>query len=272
MRCDNWSLMYPSSLSHDTISAALFQGENTLRQSSPEAFLMHHHFEVTEMTLWEALWSEVKLSLISDPANDLLRGKKKKKEGGGGAKGRRRIEKDKHIPCTYSLHYEWGGGGRSFNYWLPSQANIPACQGPFWLSFGQSSSDGPHFLLNRTRRRCENGDTWSCVRDIGNALARPRACQQTPSTPSSAWTPCGWEANKVDSTGRRLNQHGSAAALMCIMCSTFCSERKMCQAILNEETLGHNSKEAELLFNFLSHSISLWSPHTHHFIWQIRLN
>lgn len=107
---------------------------------------------------------------------------KGEKSGGGGVgqdKGRRRIEKDKHIPSTYSLHYQWerGGGSRSFNYRLPSQANIPACQGPFWLSFGQSSSDGPHFLLNRTRRCYENGETWSCVQEMGNASARPRACQ-----------------------------------------------------------------------------------------------
>lgn len=168
-----------SAQSLTTLSAQLrLKAENTLRQSSPQAFLMHHHFEVTEMTPREALWSEVKLSLISTPANDLLRGKnrgKREKE-----KGRWRIEKDKHIPRTYSLHYERGGGGsRSFNYWLPSQANIPACQGPFWLSFGQSSSDGPHFLLNRTRRCCENGDTWSCVQETGNASARPRACQDT---------------------------------------------------------------------------------------------
>lgn len=108
MRCDNWSLMYFSSRSHDTISSAWFKGENTLRQSSPEAFLMHHHFEVTEMTPWEALWSEVKLSLISAPTNDLLRGKKRGERGE--EKGRRRIEKDKHIPSTYSLHYEWEGG------------------------------------------------------------------------------------------------------------------------------------------------------------------
>lgn len=64
------------SLSHDTISADSFQGENTLTQRSLKPFLMHHHFEVTEMTPGEALWSEVKLSLISAPTNDLLRGKK----------------------------------------------------------------------------------------------------------------------------------------------------------------------------------------------------
>lgn len=47
--------MYSGSLSHDTIAAALFRDENTFRQNSPEAALMHHHFEVTEMTLQEAL-------------------------------------------------------------------------------------------------------------------------------------------------------------------------------------------------------------------------
>lgn len=84
MRCDNWSLMYFSSRSHDTISTASFKGENTHRQSSPEAFLMHLHFEVKEMTPRDALWSEVKSSLISAPTNDLLRGK----NGGGGRKGK----------------------------------------------------------------------------------------------------------------------------------------------------------------------------------------
>lgn len=38
MRCDNWSLMYFSSRSHDTISTASFKGKNTLRQSSSKAF------------------------------------------------------------------------------------------------------------------------------------------------------------------------------------------------------------------------------------------
>lgn len=71
------------------------------------------------------------------------------------------------------------GVSRSFNYWLPSQANIPACQGPFWLSFGQSPSDGPHFLLNRTRRCCENGDTWSCVQETGSASAKAQSLPRT---------------------------------------------------------------------------------------------
>lgn len=177
MRCDNWSLMYFSSLSHDTISTDSFQGENTLMQSSLKPFLMHHHFEVTEMTPGEALWSEVKLSLISAPTNDLLRGKKVCVGVGEGGQMRNRKGQTHSQHIFSSLWLGGGGECRSFNYWLPSQANIPACQGPFWLSFGQSSSDEPHFLLNRTRRCWENGDTWSCVQETGNASARPSACQ-----------------------------------------------------------------------------------------------
>lgn len=51
----------------------------------------------------------------------------------------------------------WGGGVADHS--LLSEANILACQGSFWLSLAQNPSDGPHFLLNRTRRCCENGDT-----------------------------------------------------------------------------------------------------------------
>lgn len=181
MRCDNWSLMYFSSLSHDTISTASFKGE---KHSQAE----HTRSLFNASSLWgyrnDTMRSTLKWSKIIPyfcPHKWFIKGKnrgKREKE-----KGRRRIEKDKHIPSTYSLHY--GGGGRSFNYWLPSQANIPACQGPFWLSFGQSPSDGPHFLLNRTRRCCENGDTWSCVQETGNASARPKACQDTLHTFSS---------------------------------------------------------------------------------------
>lgn len=46
----------------------------------------------------------MKLALISAPTNDLLRAKKKG-WGRGEEKGRQRIEKDKNIPSTYSLHY-----------------------------------------------------------------------------------------------------------------------------------------------------------------------
>lgn len=177
MRCDNWSLMYFSSRSHDTISTAWFKG-----WKHSQAELTRSLFNAS--SLWgyrnDTMRSTLKWSKIIPyfyPHKWFIKGEKWGKRGE--EKGRRRIEKDKHIPSTYSLHYEWRGGSRSFNYWLPSQANIPACQGLFWLSFGQSSSDGPHFLLNRTRRCCENGDTWSCVQETGNASARPRACQDT---------------------------------------------------------------------------------------------
>lgn len=220
MRCDNWSLMYSGSLSHDTIAAALFRDENTFRQNSPEAFLMHHHFEVTEMTLQEALWSKVKLSLISAPTNDLLTCKGEKGGGWGGgqgkAKGRRRIEQDERIPSTYSLHYQLGGGSQSFNYWLPSQANIPACQGPFGLSFGQSPSDGPHFPLNRTRRCCENGDTWSCVQEW-EMIQKCLEPAKTPSTPTPSWILRGLNASKF--VGHWLNHDRWGSTLMCMLCS-----------------------------------------------------
>lgn len=56
----------------------------------------------------------MKLSLISAPTNDLLRAKKKGggEERRGEEKGRQRIEKDKNIPSTYSLHYGRVRGGR----------------------------------------------------------------------------------------------------------------------------------------------------------------
>ena len=90
------------------------------------------------------------------PANDLLRGKKKRRrETKWADKGERRTNTfPAHILFIMSER-RGEGMARSFNYCPPSQANIPACQGPFWLSFGQSSSDGPHFLLNRTRRRLQ---------------------------------------------------------------------------------------------------------------------
>lgn len=78
----------------------------------------------------------------------------------------------------------WGGGRgqlRSFNYCLPSQANIPACQGPFWLRFGQGSSDGPHFLLNRTRRRLQKW--WHLIRwpgGEGNIKTEPPSQRHAP--------------------------------------------------------------------------------------------
>lgn len=171
MRCDNWSLMYFNSLSHDTISPA-------------EAELTRSLFNASSLwgyrndTMHPALWSGVELSLISAPQMIYKRGKKgERKKDRGQTKDREGQTHSQHI--FSSLWVRGGGGGRSFNYWLPSQANIPACQGPFWLSFGQSSSDGPHFLLNRTRRCCENGDTWSGVQETGNASAKPRACQDT---------------------------------------------------------------------------------------------
>lgn len=54
----------------------------------------------------------MKLSLISAPTNDLLRAKKRVGERRGEEKGRQRIEKDKNIPSTYSLHYGRVRGGR----------------------------------------------------------------------------------------------------------------------------------------------------------------
>lgn len=71
-------------------------------------------------------------------------------------------------------------GSRSLNYWLPSQANIPACQPWFLLSFAPTPSDGAHFVLTRNRRRCENCDTWSCVRETGSALEACERLQMLP--------------------------------------------------------------------------------------------
>lgn len=101
-----------SARSLTTLSAQhCLKAKNTLRQSSPEAFLMHHHFEVTEMTPWEALWSEVKLSLISAPTNDLLRGKKK---SGGGGKGQTKDrEGQTHSQHIFSSLQVRGGGDHS---------------------------------------------------------------------------------------------------------------------------------------------------------------
>lgn len=117
------------------------------------------------------------------PHKWFIKGEKKggKRRGKGQTKDRKGQTHSQHIFSSLRVR----GGSRSFNYWLPSQANIPACQGPFWLSFGQSPSDGPHFLLNRTRRCRENGDTWSCAQETGNALPRPEACQDTLHTFSS---------------------------------------------------------------------------------------
>lgn len=90
--------------SHDTIAAALFRDENTFRQNSPEAFLMHHHFEVTEMTLQEALWSKVKLSLISAPTNDLLTCKGEKGGGWGGGTREGKGQTKDRAGRTHSQH------------------------------------------------------------------------------------------------------------------------------------------------------------------------
>lgn len=110
------------------------------------------------------------------------RGQPRRKSKGKWERGRGRKVQPHSLHIFSSLPER---GSRSLNYWLPSQANIPACQPWLLLSFAQTPSDGAHFVLTRNRRCCENCDTWSCVQETGSA---PRglvpAIAPSPQTPS----------------------------------------------------------------------------------------
>lgn len=136
------------------------------------------------MTPGAKLWSEVKLSL-SFCWNDISGIEEKRRLVRRGRARERETEKSTTTFPAHILFITRERGSRSLNYWLPSQANIPACQAWFLLSFVPTPSDGACFVLTRTRRCCENCDTWSCVQETGNtpgearclptrSLARPR--------------------------------------------------------------------------------------------------
>lgn len=124
------------------------------------------------MTPGAQLWSEVRLSLRFC-WNDISGIEEKRRlEQRGKERANKKEERERERKVQpHSLHIFSSlpeRGSRSLNYWLPSQANIPACQPWFLLSFAQTPSDGAHFTLTRNRRRCENCDTLSCVQETGS--------------------------------------------------------------------------------------------------------
>lgn len=111
---------------------------------------------------------------------------------GGAERGKERAkrERERQPHSQHIFNSLWGrGGSRSLNYWLPSQANIPACQAWFLLRFARTPCDGPHFLLTRTRRCCENCDTWSGVQETGNAAPKAHSRPIHPPHPLPAPSP-----------------------------------------------------------------------------------